>query len=205
MAHPHACLSSRSLFYTSLYLSIHLPIYPSSGVIMVNRGANVFCFPGKWNSLLFIKYFLTKLLPHPPRVLCFPILSVSSSVSRIIWFLTDKPLNFVLFTFTTWFTKPTNHILKRFQNLGLDWCSELYSHESVVHGTSTVTVSRGTWQDYNTVGNGTVTVVSLASSLTNQITFFLLLNIGHSFPGHSDHLVIEKTKAFWEETDVTLQ
>lgn len=28
--------------------------YTYSGVIMVNRKANVFCFPGKWDSLLFM-------------------------------------------------------------------------------------------------------------------------------------------------------
>lgn len=53
-------------------------------------------------------------------------------------------------------------------------------------------VSRGTQQDYNTVGNGTVSVVSLASS---QMTFSLLFKIAHSFPGQSDHVLMEKSKA----------
>lgn len=38
-------------------------------------------------------------------------------------------------------------------------------------------------------------VKSLASSLTNQITFPLLFKIAQSVTGHSDHLVIGKSKA----------
>lgn len=36
---------------------------------------------------------------------------------------------------------------------------------------------------------------SLASSLTNQVTFSLLFKIAQSVTGHSDHLVIGKSKA----------
>lgn len=78
--------------------------------------------------------------------------------------------------------------------------AEAHFHESTAHGTSAVNDSRGTWHNnYNTVGDGTVTEPGLQPDQSNPV-FFLLLKIALSVPGHPDHLVIEKSKAALPQT-----
>lgn len=83
---------------------------------MVNGKANVFCFPGKWDSLLSIMYFLSNLPPHPLHFLFFVLLSLSSSsASHIVCLFTYEPSHLCLsFCFMTWYTKSSNHFLSVF-------------------------------------------------------------------------------------------
>lgn len=74
--------------------------------------------------------------------------------------------------------------------------AEAHFHESTSSGTGSVNDSRGSWQNnYNPVGNAPLSVVSLASSLTNQIhCFSLLFKIALSVPGNSEHFLTDKSK-----------
>lgn len=111
------CFCSPSAFCPSFYLSIHpCTIYLFGSYYSFQEGQRI--LPPKWDSLLLIKYFLSKLLPHPTHFLFLspPILSFSSSsASHIIGFSTCRPSRLCLFfCFCFDIQETSNHFLNMF-------------------------------------------------------------------------------------------
>lgn len=159
---------------------------------MVNKKANVFCFPGKWDLLLLIKYFLSKTTRSSST---FPLFS--HYFFLFFCLVTHRPSHFCLsFCFEISYTKASNRFLSIFHKCQCGPICWAHFHESTSSGTGSVNDSRGSWQNnYNPVGNAPLSVVSLASSLTNQIhCFSLLFKIALSVPGNSEHFLTDKSK-----------
>lgn len=132
----------------------------------------------KWDSLLLIKYFLSKLLPHPLHFLFFiPFLSFfflpySSFTHLLVFHLLAFSLGFVFLFYGLIYKEKKQTLFSTcVSNLKLyPGTYEAHFHESTAHGTSTVNDSRGTWQNkYNTVGNSTVTGPGLQPDQSNHI------------------------------------
>lgn len=103
---PHHCSSLSSSCSSPSACPFSHPCMFLYRVIMVNKEANVFCIPGKWDSLLLIKHF-SKLLLHPLCFLFFPTLfHCSSSLDVIFLFLLMglPTYNKQATTFSTYFT-----------------------------------------------------------------------------------------------------
>lgn len=113
---------------------------------MVNRKANVFYFPGKWDSLLLIKYFLAKLLLHPQCFLLLPIyfFALRDFPELLAFFLTGL----LLFLLHDLIYKTQVNILKKFQT------TLCFISKNRPHMAQAVTVSTSRWQNCNSAGNG---------------------------------------------------
>lgn len=137
-------------------------------------------FPGKWDSLFLIKYFLSKLLLHPQSFPLPPIFFFC-----FLFSIFSNYLGLLLFLVHDLICKTQVNILKIFQT------ALCFISKNQLHIAQAVAESTSPWQNCNSAGN----VKESCLQPDQSITFSLLFKIAQSVTGHSDHLVIGKSKA----------